>query len=205
MDTSSGVGRDASAFFIIGYNKFGAEEVASYYDRFIKQDEFAQLLVEVVNTYFEGKVFIMPDANYGMACTNALIRAYSKELLYVQDNTLEENTFIRKAPKEFGLRVTTANKELIANSFRSAIQDGTIILHSNDMYNSIMNYTNEIHMERRGFTKDNLISTGGRHFDLLNSARYAYFGLETRMQTGKKKVPKFNAPISTTEYLRDFY
>ena len=104
-----------------------------------------------------------------------------------------------------GLRVTSANKELIANSFRSAIQDGTIILHSNDMYNSIMNYTHEIHMERRGFTKDNLISTGGRHFDLLNSARYAYFGLETRMLKREKKVPKFNTQLSTTNYLEEYY
>ena len=185
------------------------ETEATYLKPTERETTYLKYTGDIVSSLSQGKRVVMHFANYlyKTGNTQRIMDATTDGYLSVIPlyKEIGGKKILSWDAKYTGLRVTSANKELIANSFRSAIQDGTIVLHSNDMYNSIMNYTHEIHMERRGFTKDNLISTGGRHFDLLNSARYAYFGLQTRMQTGEEKVPKFNTNLSTTNYLEEYY
>lgn len=191
VDTSAGVGRDAQSLFVIEHSINRAEEAAIFVNNTSSQKELFDTFY-AMSQYFNGEIYIVGDANYGMVFNEELKKMvdrgeYDPSLIYVSDVTLETQQMNKKKTSiRWGILESTQNKEVLANSFRYAVENGELILHSAEMWATISSYTKEAHVENKRTARD--LPNIGRHWDLLDAARKAYFGVQNR--TIKRKEPK---------------
>ena len=199
VDTSTGSGKDGNAIAIIAADIYGAREYASFNSNRIKQHDLANMFLTFAAQH-KNQIFLVGDGNFGLAF-NQIIRdavnegKYPDEMVYRNDPYRETGAASKGTPKD-GFVTTQANKEMVATSFKAAIERGHLVLHSKPMYKLLSQYTHDIHEKNRR------ISTGtiqgfGAHCDLLDAHRYAYFGLKHPF-TAPKQTPSLRPQTQST-------
>lgn len=208
FDTSSGVGRDANAFFIMGRKPGGAaEEVAILSDNNIKQIDMADLFYKFALERYGLKIYLTLDDNFGLSFKERLVDSlkYPKDYLYRRNIEAEqgvENTGGSKTTR-YGFRATAGNKELVASAFAKAIQEGDVVLHSDLMYKMITEYTNDAHINNKRMARDLDIALVGGHYDALDAARLCLFGEANRVIQVKKEMKIKRTENSTEDFFNN--
>ena len=181
FDLSGGVGRDASAFVIGSQTIQGAREEATFVNKTMKQDELAEYFLKIAKEQYDNKLFLVLDGDYGMGFNPIIQKRYPKELLYLRKKAEETDKIIAPMGNEYGTRTNTTNKEMFATRFKSAVENGELVLHSQAIKEIVENYTNDDHITNRRLTVDPIEEVVGAHWDLLDAERKMLFGMQERV------------------------
>lgn len=186
-DTAEGIGADSCTTTTIDFSEKPARVVATYKNNEIPPSTFAHEIKR--HAWLYGECFIIPEINNtGYATVAELINIpytnmYRREV---------KNKTTGKVSNEYGWRTTSGVKHDVFSQFKTAFEDGELLILDGDLLNEMYHYTKQA------------INTLGkeigmtRHFDLLTSAvlawearRYATLSKEDRkdMYKAPKRLP----------------
>jgi hypothetical protein len=168
-DTGKGNGGDHSTSVLFDFSPMPARQVASYANNLIPADLFAYELKRQGDMY--GTCLIAPEKNSesGGSCLTTLKMLYPPDMIYrqVPHDRITDKPL---TSGELGWETNTATKYTILNDFRTALEDGHLVINDK-----------RILLECRSFTHTDADDLGRNrqghftnHFDLLMAAAIAW-------------------------------
>jgi hypothetical protein len=168
-DTGKGNGGDHSTSVLMDFSPIPARQVGSYANNEIPADLFAYELKRQGDLF--GTCLIAPEKNSesGGSCLTSLKMIYPADMIYRQIPT-DRITDKPLGSGELGWETNTATKYTILNDFRTAIEDGHLLINDRRILLECRSFTHtdadDLGRTRQGhFTK---------HFDLLMGAAIAW-------------------------------
>jgi|GEM_PF-1055878 len=168
-DTAKGNGRDHSTSTLIDFSPIPARQLGSYANNLIPADQFAHELKRQGDLF--GTCLIAPEKNSesGGSCLTTLKMIYPADMIYRQVPT-DRISDKPLSSGELGWETNTATKYTILNDFRTALEDGHLVVMDR-----------RILLECRSFTHTDADDLGRNrqghftnHFDLLMAAAIAW-------------------------------
>ena len=168
-DTSAGIGRDSNTIAIIDFSTRPAKIVLTYKNNQIKPNIFAWDLMRAGNKF--GECFLVPEINNtGYATIAELIKPEDEggcgyEEVYQREI---KNKTTNEIQKEYGFNTNKATKPDVFGQFKSAIEDGELMILDKDLLEECEKYRDrDLHVmvPQEGMT---------HHFDLLMAAVLAW-------------------------------
>jgi hypothetical protein len=179
-DTAKGNGGDHATSVVIDFATAPARQVASYANNMIPADLFAHELKRHGDHY--GTCLIGPEKNSesGGSCLTTLKMIYPVDQIYRQV-PLDKIHDRPLGSGELGWETNHATKYTILNDFRSAVEDGQLIINDERILKEMRSFTHtaadELGSMRQGHATN--------HFDLLMAAAIAW---EMRKHARTKQV-----------------
>lgn len=182
-DTAEGIGADHSTTAIIDFSQRPAEVVATYKNNEIPPSTFAHEIVRHALVF--GECFFIPEINNtGYATVAELINIpythmYQREV---------KNKTTNKVTKEYGWRTTSGTKYDVFSQFKTAFEDGEVVIYDIDLLNEMYHYTKQA---IRLLKKEDGMT---RHFDLLQAAVLAWEARRYATQSKEDRKEMYKAP-----------
>lgn len=192
-DTSMGVGKDAQASCAIDFSCIPAEQVGSFDDNHMPPDIFAHELSRESDIF--GGCIIAPESNAesGGACLNELLRL-TKNVYRVRRNEKTKNIIRDK----YGWETHRGNQAEIIFQFKSAYEDGRLIVNDIKLLKEMRQYTGG------DLTSNDKDTT--RHFDLLRAAGIAWamkdFAIPPKRPAYQQKPFESSLPIDDNREIK---
>lgn len=182
-DTAEGIGSDHSTSVIIDFSQRPAQVVATYKNNEMPHNIFGNELIRHARAF--GECFILPEINQtGYSTVATLIQ----EGYYNMYRREVKNKTSGKVQKEYGWRTGSSNKNDIFNHFKTAFEEGELVIYDKDLLNEMYHYTKQhlrILKKEEGMT---------RHFDLLMAATLAWEARHYATLSKEEKKDLYKSP-----------
>ena len=182
VDVSLGRDRDHSAFHI--FNAYSGEQVAEFYSNKTPINELAQILANEANIYNNAAVIIERNT-IGNNLIDWMFNVLEYDNLWVDDKN------------DFGLQVTTRNREELLARMEEFVRNNLIKINSKRTIDELLTFIID---DNRKITAD-----VGKHDDLIMSLACSVFLLHTVRGSGPLEMrlnttvePKALEPFRTT-------
>ncbi len=182
-DTAEGIGADSSTSVVMDFTQRPAEVVATYASNEIPPSTFAWELVRHAQAF--GACFMIPEINNtGYATLAELINKgyYNMYQREVKNKTTD------KVQKEYGWRTTSGVKHDVYSQFKTAFEDGEILIFDRMLLTEMYHYTKQairLMKKEEGMT---------HHYDLLSAAVLAWEARRYAILSADDKKDMYKAP-----------
>lgn len=158
-DTAKGVGKDSNASCIIDFSTTPNRVVATYKNNLMSPDIFGYELKRQGELY--GIPLIAPENNNtGYATLMVLKKIYPTSKIFIP---LQQEKVKEKLDEEYGWNTNSATKPEMTYQFKSAVEDGKLVIYDEDMLNECKYYS------QKDLVTMKLVEGMTRHFDLMTS------------------------------------
>ena len=193
-DCSYGREQDNSAFHVI--NLYNGEQVAEFYSNVTPIKKFAQILSEIGKYYNTAYLSVERNA-LGMALLEELWGELEYENLHMDDKG------------EFGVMVTTKNRDLLLAKMEDYLRSGTIRINSKrtvkELLTFIINEDNGKVSADKGYTDDLVMSLAQACFVMEETIKYSPIVLSKLEREKDKPLPIISTRYSDDYEIKNYY